>query len=1009
VNLPEYSIIDLGKDLRPVAVNDNGTVLLYRSDNHLIRWQWGRQDILLDRFISTSRAFLNETGTVVAHGPTESLVPEIRSWQAGDNGSTLLQWDNNLIAEPYYAELYALNDRDDLILRAEASDNPIGLPPEILHIETNLVPLEGGDWTELSQYEYYLRTDLTLIQGGRIHEIASLNNYGDTVGLVYEDQATSSAFAPDPVYTHQEQFFTLNGNEQLDFEPLCINDAATILGRTLGPVHGMTIRDRFGQRQLGPEINDDGAQRIRMSNPQDGLEEIILGQHYWKRMNERDLDGNPTDAPAPDFWKGALGDIIRDAGSWTNIEATCISSNGRIAGTGHIYNGATASFEQHAFLLQGPVLIPDWDRNGIIDTRDQHFCRHSKPLRFWINDDDDEGPLSRSSADDRPESPTPDWASPGIDGLRDVVDFFAVQIDLQGILRTIWNQGHTEVLLKQADEAVNFVYTNLHPRNAGDIHSKPLDTGFGSSFAEPLDEASTQPVTTNGVTLSHTFLDSIRSANQGLLLFEATSATTEPLVLELHHEGNLVLTSRLPLSISPVEDMFRIINLRNADPKFSDVDPGPWGTRTGEPSNLPDTSLEELTAPLRTLVHVHGYNWTGHEAPAGHSELFKRFYQSGSNARFIGISWYGDQGTLELTGGSWEYNENVINAFITAKYMADALQPFSGPEMFIFAHSLGNMVASSAILDHGLEAGRFFMTNAAVPEEAYLGQTNSRRLMVHPDWKDELEAGVDYAEHLLSPNWHWLFPSTDNRFFLKWKNRFSGIGNLVSCINYYSSGEEVLRSGNGDIPTLFGDAINQELVWVFNEMIKGTQTIASNLSTDIHGGWGFNRHYMDWVDPGGAAHPPPGEWVPMSTQEAGLIALDSLTHEPFFHRFSSGDSDFPTWGDGSWLYGDAATANAHLPRVPFANASMDKIKNHAKVIAEAIPAHSAPAGSNPLPVFPLLQNVDLDREVRDPSHWPQRDDPAKRDRWLHSDYMKPALSHVSKFYKHLVNRIILLP
>ncbi|MEX0325497.1 MAG: hypothetical protein AB3N33_05360 [Puniceicoccaceae bacterium] len=1009
VNLPGYDILDLGPGQVPLAVSDSGIALLQSEDHRLIRWTWGREEVLLEGFFNHETVFMNESGLAVAINPAAETTADVLYWDPGETIPNHLSWAGNLFRDPHFAELYALNDQGILALRAESTDNQFLLPPATLEIETNLVDLAGESWDEQSLYRYFNDIDLTLTQGGRLYAIEDLNNYGDTIGLVYEDEAFSTAFEPDPVYSYQNQYFALNRDTALDFEPLLLNDAGTIVGRTLGPVHAMVVLDRFGQRYPGPLIDDEEAAKIRMSSPVNGMEEIILGENYWCRMQERDLLGNPLDTPSPDFWWGTVTDIVNDSGDWVQLEATCISANGRIAGTGWLYDPLRAAFARHGFLLVPPALLPDWNRDGIIDDTDRRLYAPGQPLHFWVNDDDDSGNLSQTIADDQPASPTPDWASPGIDGLRDVVDFFAVQLDLQEILQAIGTSGSVEIILRQADEALNLVYTNLYPQDAGSIHREHLATGFGPAFAEPLDHAPTTNVTAAGISLTQSLIRNIRLENRGVLLFEALRPTQQPLVMELYRAGEKVLTSRLPLSIGSVRDMFRVINLRNADPKFDGVDPGPWATSTEDPPNLPDAFLEKLSPPLRTLVHIHGYNWSGHEIPAGHSEIFKRFFQAGSNARFVGVTWRGDEGTLDLTGSSFEYNENVINAFITAKYVKDSLVPFAGPRTAIFAHSLGNMVTSSAITDHGLEAGLYFMTNAAVPEEAYAGETANRRNMVPPEWKDEVELGVDYAEFLLSPNWYRLFSGDDHRSFLKWKDRFASLSSQVSCINFYSSGEEVLKSGNGDLPSLLGDAANQERVWVFNEMVKGTETFLSNLVSDIHGGWGFNRYWMDWVDPGGAAHPPPGSWVPMSTSEAALINPADLIPEPFFRKFSDGDSVFPLWGDGAWLYGDTATANAHLPALPLAGASIDTLKNHAKILAEAIPAHSDPAGSNPLSNLPLLRNIDLDRDCRDPGHWPAREDAGKRDRWLHGDYLRPALSHVARFYLTCVSNINKLP
>jgi hypothetical protein len=1004
VELPAAQLINLGPDRAPLAVNDAGQVLLRSSDQQLILWTWGVEQVLLEGFTENHMAFLNEKGTVVATVPDENLLPEFRIW-TGNGASVSLDWSDQLLAMPYAARLYALNDEDQLVLRTEASDNLDFLPPETIRIETYTVELPRGGWNRLSGYQSFNDIDFTLTQGGRLFEVGDINNYADAIGLVYEDQATSSAWDPEPVYSYQNQYFSINGDTALTFEPLQINDAGTILGRTPGPVYSMLVLDRFGERYLGPLLDDEWAPRLRMSNPANGFEEIVLGPHYWKRMTERNLDGEPTGNPAPDFWRAGLDEIATNSSGWENLEADCISASGRIAGTGWHYHAESGSYRSHAFLMAPLAMIPDWNRDGRIEPGEGNPAGRGRPWRVWINDDDDEGDLARSSQDDRPGSTEPDHANGVVDGLRDVVDWFPLHIDLQETLQSLPPGGSADIVLRHPDGAFGLVYTNLRPDEVGRLVTEQFSAGFGPALDRPLASAPVEAVTTEGVSLSPAFLAQLQLANRGVLLLEATAASTEPLTLELRVNGELVMTSSLPVSASPVADMFRLVNLRNCDTKFAGVDPGPWDSRTGDPPNLPDAELAAAPAGQHTLFHVHGYNWSGHESPAGHSEIFKRFHRSGSHARFIGVSWHGDEGTLDLTGSSFEYNENVINAFITAKYLAEALLPYAGSASSIFAHSLGNMVTSSAIFDHGLEVANFFMTNAAVPMEAYVGETPDRRLMVHPDWKDEGAEGVDYAAHLMSPDWHKLFPPDDKRSLLKWKDRFGDIHQAVRVINFYSSGEEVLRSGNGDLPSLFGDAADQELVWVFNEMVKGTNTFTANIAGEVHGGWGFNRHYMDWVDPGGAAHPPPGSWVPMPPAEAALLDPAGLIAEPFFHRFSSGDADFPLWGDGAWLYGDTASANERLPGHPFPGVPIDRIKNHAKVIAEAIPAHSAPAGSNPLHVLPLLDNIDMDTVFRDPASWPDRDDSEKRDRWLHGDYLYPALAHVSGFYTTCIELI----
>ena len=1001
IELPLYDILDLGKGRIPLDVNDGGTVLLWEIGNRLLRWRLGAAEILLDSFTEGQSAGLNENGTVAAV-KEEGMTKNLLYWMPGQETPSVLDMSGHVIGDPLFLDLFGLNDRDQAVIRTDASDNLFFIP-ETMQLDTSRISLPGESWTLLARYQYFYDIDFSLTQGGQVYNVYGLNNYGDTVGLVFEGEDYAAPGEPSD-QTYDRQYFSYNINHVLDFEPLAINDANTIAGRTLGPAFGLVVLDRFGQRAIGPVIGELQESGPLLSNPDDRLEEVVVESHYFKRMSERDLLGRQTGTPSPDFRYAQLADIVRDSAGWAGLGATCISRNGRIAGTGWRQDPVTGQLTRHGFLLVPPLLVPDWDRDGHIRDTDRMYSSQQLPWRFWINDDDDSGDLARSSMDDLPGSDEPDCLSPGVDGLRDGIDFFPVLLDLQHQLRGITEPGDIEIRLSQADGAVNVVWSRLHPENVRAHHEHDRHHDYGRQQDEPFASATTEPVPASGVAVPRTFLDDLQSEGRGVLLLEATGNTTEPLVVEVTRGGMTVLRSELPLSISPVRDMMRIINLRQADPLFV-ADPGPWASDLGEPPNLPDAELARMAEPLRTLVHIHGFNWTGEEIPAAHSELFKRFYQSGSMARFVGVSWHGDAGTLDLTNSSWEYNANVTNAFVTAHYLHTALQSFAGPFTSILAHSLGNMVASSLLCDFGFPAANYFMLNAAAPLESYDGETSDRRHMVHPDWKDAGTEMPDYPEHLLSTNWYRLFATDDHRSTLRWKDRFSSLTSLTNCLNFYSAGEDVLRTGTGDLPGLLTDVADKEWVWVFNEMVKGTDTFAAWLAGKVHGGWGFNRYYMDWINLGGGSHPPPGTWVEMPPEEAALQDPSGLVAEPFFRPFTADADAFPSWNDGAWLYGETATANSHLPPLPLSGAEPALIWNHARIMAEAIPAHSAPVGSQPLRSLPLLGNFDMDSIFRDPSFWPARDDVRQRDRWLHSDYLNPAYAYVGELYTLCVNYI----
>ena len=75
-----------------------------------------------------------------------------------------------------------------------------------------------------------------------------------------------------------------------------------------------------------------------------------------------------------------------------------------------------------------------------------------------------------------------------------------------------------------------------------------------------------------------------------------------------------------------------------------------------------------------------------------------------------------------------------------------------------------------------------------------------------------------------------------------------------------------------------------------------------------------------------------------------------------------------------------------------------KLKNHAKLLAEAIPALSGPTGGEKLMALPSTNSIDLTVKFRSDALWPHRSKPIKRNRWLHGDYKDPAYLYVHALY-----------
>ncbi|MDD4017430.1 MAG: hypothetical protein PHV28_05745, partial [Kiritimatiellae bacterium] len=335
-------------------------------------------------------------------------------------------------------------------------------------------------------------------------------------------------------------------------------------------------------------------------------------------------------------------------------------------------------------------LVPDRNRDRGIGAAEAS----ADAFRLWINDDADKNDVAEGESDLPGQSSgwraQANFSDGRVNGRADLLDFFPVWLDIGealALLDAMPGGGGVTVRLRNKHNALAYVQTGLTTNAAG---------SYLVSEVAGLDSAATRKITAEGVTLPGSFVDAVRAdPSKGVILIEGRAETSEPLVLEIRRGGKKVLEKSLPLTISSVEEMYDRVNGVN----------GAFSVSQG--GYLPPSNG-------KNAVFLHGFNVTPEEARMWHSEMFKRLWQSGSDARFHGVTWRGDIGIPNAL----HYHENVDSAFLTAPYLADYVNSLSG-EKVVMAHSLGNMVVSSAIADHGMAADKYFMLNAAVPAEAY--------------------------------------------------------------------------------------------------------------------------------------------------------------------------------------------------------------------------------------------------------------------------------------------------
>ena len=628
-------------------------------------------------------------------------------------------------------------------------------------------------------------------------------------------------------------------------------------------------------------------------------------------------------------------------------------------------------------------LETDYDRNGIITTGESP--PRGLPQRHWINDDQDEKDSEGDDADTPgATSPWANWQMNGINGQRDLVDFFTVNLAIAEVLRLLPLSEGYRYALRQADRAVNFAYTSQRTTEARLHHEKPGLHRFRDATGEPTADvlhAWVYRLSDSGeMPLDEDWLRRIEQVGYGLILVEGARETKKPLELVISKAGGETLVLSLPLEIVPVESMYRSVDLTKAcrnyegQPVIAPQQARP--TTTGNPTGLPDAEMGDSWT-----VFLHGYNVNAQRARGWQAEVFKRLYVMGSRARFVGVTWYGDTG-LRVGGTSLDYHQAVFNALQTGDQLKAALNFLDPAKTTVMAHSLGNMVACQAIQKGGLTPRKYLMLNAAVPTEAFAAvDPGEMGNMVEKEWRGK---GGTYGEAYFASNWYKLFPDSDPRSKLKWSNLFDRMRTGGFAINCYSEGDDVVRCPtNIESISIVQQAWESGFgAWKSQELLKGLHW------SESLGSWGMGRDQAGWSRKRFTnAQPPDAAFNPYFREflESGLTSRDVRVAQALL-------------GQPLVVYDLFARA---LPALSYGAGARRIIGFHAPNVADTKSAEQA-------------NNFDFEKLGRfgaDYPFWPavnhgDQTDPKdlRRNRWLHSDFRNAALPFVSPAFKYFVTQ-----
>lgn len=643
--------------------------------------------------------------------------------------------------------------------------------------------------------------------------------------------------------------------------------------------------------------------------------------------------------------------------------------------TGEHSNVYPSQFEKKARLVVVRArLLPDRNRDGAIGETDAA----TNSLRMWINDDRDNG----SIADDDSDVPTGEnganFTDGTVNGMSDLEDFFPVWLDVSnavGAVRECMPTARLAIRLRGADADVGVVRTELARQDAGDYLRDV-------TAAESLANASVVPVGRFDGFFDWGAVDELmEDPDRGVLLVEGRARSRGSIRADLFVNGNPSCSFALPVSISPVEDFYRWVNLRGAV-GGSEVRP----TDLSEPANFPDSESNG-----KNVVFVHGFSVTEKGARGWNAEMFKRLWQSGCQARFYAVAWYGHDGMLgDAFDGGDNYHGNVVHAFETAPYFNTVFSD-DADDTTVLAHSLGNMVLCSAIQDWFFQPERYFMLNAAVPAEALDVSTWNAAETDNPF---EFEDWVGYPSKSWASRWHELFPTNDVRKQLTWKNRFADVPQRTELHNWYSTGDEVLSifetpdaDGSGKITikpfALGGKRIHS---WQKQERFKGRwmESFLAGWAGTSEMGWGFSTQgyyadgapplYRTVVDPTDPQNVVVVRITPYGTNAAANASSAQLRIDPVF--------------------------NQNPPKILSGNLQRQDVD---ELLARGVPALSGPVGSMELENYARNRQTDLN-DIADVVGWPHVDDDDWQG-WHHSDIKNIAMPFVHDVFETILGTV----
>lgn len=445
----------------------------------------------------------------------------------------------------------------------------------------------------------------------------------------------------------------------------------------------------------------------------------------WLQINGQTLvNSGITNEDDDAFW----GETIVSGPAGVNVDATPVAT------CVHRYWEYTFDVQADEVKLQ---LAVDTDRDGNVTFDAADATSTDKPYRFWVNNDYDGFDSGIDDYADLDPSGGSDADNLAISCTRDLEDYTRLWVNTQGITRELldgtfllaleWKDvtGDPKIQFFQAAEAdggarylVDYDTAQQQVANYGThviewAHRNVLTQNnpfiFPSNFWAKAGVTTNQPV-------AH-------------LLFDAVSRGSGQLVISIYkNDGATKLAESQPLclKLQDVKEMYERWTVGN--------DPNSPPAARASRVTLPYSYDFSIPAENNYILFVHGWNLAPWEKDAFAETAFKRLYWQGYKGRFGAFQWPTDYGFSGIISGIFDadnFDNSEYNAWSSGLGLLGLLNNLNGEypgHVYMFAHSMGNVVAGEALRLSGPNqvVNTYIAMQAAVASHAYDPTTEVR-------------------------------------------------------------------------------------------------------------------------------------------------------------------------------------------------------------------------------------------------------------------------------------------